>query len=303
MKGPRSEAGLALLTALLITAILVAVIAEFTFRIYIGSSRAEVLRDSVRASVAAADGVEIARAGVEEFIRKDPYIVMEAQGLSFVRDIDGITVEINIMDERSKVSARVVYPKTGLADEKVEDEFGRLLRTLGLDERLKDSLADWIDADDTPRPYGAEGPDYYAKLRRPYMSRNALPASVDELLLVKGFTPEAHGALSPHVTVFINDGLVNINTAPDEVIKSLADGIDDELASRLIERRKKTPFKDKSDVMKVPGFETLGFRLQDRITVRSAVYSALARARAGDAVYEIESVFEAGGRALYWRER
>ena len=56
------------------------------------------------------------------------------------------------------------------------------------------ALRDFIDEDDVPRPEGAEQ-DYYSGLPRPYTIRNGPLASLDELLLVRGFTPELlHGS-------------------------------------------------------------------------------------------------------------
>lgn len=56
------------------------------------------------------------------------------------------------------------------------------------------ALLDFIDEDDVPRPEGAEQ-DYYSGLPRPYKIRNGPLASLDELLLVRGFTDELlHGA-------------------------------------------------------------------------------------------------------------
>ena len=45
-------------------------------------------------------------------------------------------------------------------------QFQRLLRALQIDDRLADAIIDWLDADDTPRPNGAESA-YYASLTPP----------------------------------------------------------------------------------------------------------------------------------------
>lgn len=59
---------------------------------------------------------------------------------------------------------------------------------------LAAALRDFIDEDDTPRAEGAEQ-DYYSGLPRPYTIRNGPLASLDELLLVRGFTPTLlHGS-------------------------------------------------------------------------------------------------------------
>jgi general secretion pathway protein K len=48
---------------------------------------------------------------------------------------------------------------------------------------------DWIDQDDDERPQGAEE-GYYRALTPPYGSRNGPMLFLEELLLVKGMTPE-----------------------------------------------------------------------------------------------------------------
>ena len=52
---------------------------------------------------------------------------------------------------------------------------------------LVDCLLDWRDADSDQRPHGAEQ-DYYDRLPQPYVMRNGPLATLEELLLVKGFT-------------------------------------------------------------------------------------------------------------------
>lgn len=60
-----------------------------------------------------------------------------------------------------------------------------LMQLPGMTEIAADSILDWIDADDVPREFGAES-EYYRERPNPYRPRNALPTSLDELLLVRG---------------------------------------------------------------------------------------------------------------------
>lgn len=87
---------------------------------------------------------------------------------------------IHLEDERGKV------PLNRLDEHYVT----ALLEALGLSgDRLRiaiDSLLDWIDDDDDPRPFGAEA-EYYAP--RGIRPRNGALLSVDELGLVRGFDP------------------------------------------------------------------------------------------------------------------
>ena len=59
----------------------------------------------------------------------------------------------------------------------------------GMTDDVADAILDWIDADDNPRPNGAES-QYYLGLPLPYVPRNGPPVTIDELLLVRGVTPE-----------------------------------------------------------------------------------------------------------------
>jgi len=100
-------------------------------------------------------------------------------------------------------------PRYGLEDESTRLNINLLLtadkalpnggRTLlmalpGMDmiedpESIADAIMDWIDEDDEPREYGAEF-DYYQALQPPYAPKNGPLETVEELLLVRGMTPE-----------------------------------------------------------------------------------------------------------------
>jgi uncharacterized membrane protein YgcG len=64
-----------------------------------------------------------------------------------------------------------------------------LLTVPGMDEYLADAILDWIDEDDEPREFGCEI-EYYSSLPAPYAPRNGPLITVEELLLVRGITPE-----------------------------------------------------------------------------------------------------------------
>lgn len=65
-----------------------------------------------------------------------------------------------------------------------------LLMTLpGMDAEIADAILDWIDEDTEPRPLGCED-EYYQTLPSPYAAANGPLRSVEELLLVRGVTPQ-----------------------------------------------------------------------------------------------------------------
>jgi hypothetical protein len=71
------------------------------------------------------------------------------------------------------------------------DGVGRqlLMGLPAMTEDVADAILDFMDADDEPREYGAEA-EYYSQLPNPYDPTNAPFNSVEELLKVRGVTPQ-----------------------------------------------------------------------------------------------------------------
>src|SRR5215467_1921918 len=90
---------------------------------------------------------------------------------------------VRLIDEGGKININ-------RADENL---LRRVFTNLGVEEPrrsiLVDSILDWIDADDLHRQNGAEN-DYYLSLSPPYTARNGPLDTVEDLLWVRGMTPE-----------------------------------------------------------------------------------------------------------------
>jgi hypothetical protein len=67
--------------------------------------------------------------------------------------------------------------------------YGALMLLPNMTADVADAIVDWVDADDDPRPTGAESSTYQG-FAKPYRAKNGPLNSVDELLLVKGVTPQ-----------------------------------------------------------------------------------------------------------------
>ena len=132
-----------------------------------------------------------------------------------VEDEEG-KININMLDA---TVLSVFFQKVGEIKREVADEIAY-------------SVVDWRDTDDSlSHPeYGAEK-DYYEDLDIPYECKNYKFESIEELLLVRGMTPEIFEKIKPFVTVY-GIGVVNINTAPREVLVGL--GMDDVLADNIM---------------------------------------------------------------------
>ena len=303
-KNKPSERGLALIITLLITAILVTVIIEIVSAVHLHMFMTGSFKDGQRAAILAEGGVELAASSIAELTKDKNYTFITPEDAGrVIPEGEGI-LNLRVEDEQAKFPVNLIVYANGETNAENYAAYARLLNILKLKEELADTLADWIDINDEPRSKGAETHDFYGTLSSPYTAKNGPLDSINEVLLVKGYTPEVSAALFPFITVY-TDGRININTAPKEVIMALSADITGEMAQRVIDYREKEPFTDTADIRRVVGFETIGFGLQGRITVKSGVFRIFSRGSIGETVRDVEAVVDlkSGRKIDYWRQR
>ena len=107
-------------------------------------------------------------------------------------------------------------------------------------EEVAASIINWRSS--LRLPNGA-GDDYYKSLTPPYECKHADFSILEELMLVKGVTPELFNSIKDYITIYGLDGKVNINTATKKVM--LAMGLSEGLIDIIIGIR--------NGVDKIPG--------------------------------------------------
>lgn len=307
--------GFALVITLIVTALLVALVTEFVTEVYVDTTSRQNYTDAQKASLLAESGVTGARGLLQR--------ALPAKAFTSLHDIWAAPLDIpeesgllrvTIEDESAKLSLNHIAGANGTFIDETDPTgsyYGtalRLFRKLQMPAGdLCDAIADWVDDNDLPKPGGGETPWYAA--RKPAMAaKNARFDSFEELALVKGFTSDVLAKIRPFTTVHAENSVaapININTAPKEVLIALDERITAALADQIIDYRKGTPFKDKADLVKVPGMERIATGLQSRITAKSSVFRIVAEARVNGTTRVVECVASfAGGAAacLYWRE-
>ncbi len=157
-------------------------------------------------------------------------------------------------------------------------QFIRLLQALDEPEvsqyeaiAITQSVSDWIDADQTPYPDGAEDQYYYARSPS-YRTANQAMASVSELRAVANMTPELYNALRPYVTVWPMDynaanHRLNIHTAPAAVLRSLnedtlLDPLSESEGEELVQFREEVGFEDLNALKNHPVFAGRSEKMQ-----------------------------------------
>lgn len=243
-----------LLLVLLVVALLVTVLTELSFSTLVDTRLAETFRDSTRAGYLARGGVKVGQLILQDDSNGyDATDELWAIGVQQYPVADG-AVTIEIVDQDGRVALNQLYNKaTNAADAVIKPRYLRLLEQLGAErpEALVDALVDWLDPDDVPEAAGAESSTYLAR-SEPYRCKNGPLDSLDELLLVEGYTPELLTKLRPHVTAYGRAGggdyKVNINTASREVLIAQSEDVDESVAETLLAERAEKPFASVSEI-------------------------------------------------------
>jgi hypothetical protein len=214
-------------------------LAGFTFsELMFGEHEAAVLHGKgLQARVLCDSGIEHVRSALME----DAVTQMEAGGLY---DNAGRFQGIQVTDETTGVDPgrfSVIAPRVdqgtlngiryGLENESAKLNLNELLladlieadgaRNLlmslpGMTEDVADAILDWIDEDDDQREFGAEA-DFYSGMSPPYAPKNGNLDTVEELLLVRGMTPQL---------LFGGDGNRNFTLETSEQNTANSSGVD-----------------------------------------------------------------------------
>ncbi|MBI1922251.1 MAG: type II secretion system minor pseudopilin GspK [Geobacter sp.] len=306
----RGERGFVLVITLVVTALLVALATEFIHEVFVATSHRKSFSEAQQASLLAESGIKGGIKLLQETQKVQDYtsfLDRWARPLAWEDEAGSVTVTIE--NEEGKFPLNSLVTPAGSLDDWYYGIAMRLFRKVGVSPDLIEGVADWVDVDDEPRAAGAEA-KWYASLASPYAPANGPLQTMDELGLVKGYAGKPLAQIRPFVTVYADAPLaptakININTASRELLASLDERMSDDLAGRIIDHRKRTPFKSTTELLKVAGMETIGLALQFRVRVKGAVFRIQSLAKVGETTRIIEAVARIDGSqvtVLYWRE-
>ncbi len=245
------EKGIALIIVLWVLAFLMFIVVEFAYTMRVETETVRNLKDETAARYLALAGINM---GLAELSAEYDIVFMDkdAKMAIGVKEDNGISsfdvkrefamgegsVKYSIVDEEGKLnlntSSRV--------------QISELLRLTGVERTTRDiiadSILDWRDKNHEFHFNGAED-DYYGSLPHAYGARDGQFETIEELLLVKGVTPEIfygtgkvppefglakaasplnsglkYEGLAPYVTVK-GEGKVNLNTADSKVLDAM----------------------------------------------------------------------------------
>lgn len=298
------EKGVALLVVLVIVTLLTALTIELSFSTLVDLRLAETFRDRTRAYYLARGGVTAGRMFLQKDVNAyDSLHEMWAQAISNYPVAEG-TVSIAIQDLNGRLAINELI-KNNTPQAFVVDRFYRFFLALGIEHladpaELTAALIDWVDEDDIPYRViqtdnlnipvaGAENPSYQSEVP-PSSCKNAPLETIEELLLVRGFSRELMTIVAPYLTIN-GDSRINVNTASDKVLMALDSLITQEVADLMMNWRQQAPIEKISDLEEIlPGkvysvLKTLAN--QNRLVTNSNFYRITSAARIVDGTRSI----------------
>lgn len=266
---------MALLIALTVISLIVALTIQFNKNMRRHLLTSGTQSNNIRLETMARSGINLAMALLDKDAQENEHdSFQDSWALLADEDLSPLfeegTLKVEITDNSGKFQINSVVqskgqpqPGTSPAQAAAQEQdarniLWRLLRQEpfhledGAARTIIDSLIDWIDADDGDweQEFGAES-SYYQSLDTPYPCKNGRVEFVEELLLVKGFTPELlfgtdeHPGLALLLTTRGNNGQLNINTASPLLLQALHEDMTQEMAEEMQTYRDDENNKDK----------------------------------------------------------
>lgn len=248
----RRQRGVALLTVLLLVAVMAVLVVAMLDDIRFGLRRAGNAQAVAQARWHALGAEALAMAQIERLARRDPGVTTLTggwNGRSFLFPVDDGVIRATLSDATACFNLNSVVHGAGELFTRHETgiaQYQALLLALDFPpaqaRALADALADWIDSDHQREGLGHEDPGY-VRGRDGYRTGATLLSEPSELRAIHGYTPVVYARLRPHVCALPTTALspVNVNTLQEQdapVLAMLTAGaIDVEGARRVIASR------------------------------------------------------------------
>jgi general secretion pathway protein K len=325
----KSERGIALFLVLWVMALLTVIAGEFCYAIRTEVNITRNFKEETQTYYIAVSGLfwAIEELVVNEFVPrkvKVPEGELEQEDIRWRinTDIPAIPFgEGQFKVERENESGKVNLNRAGAALLKM------MLNSFEIEDTDKniivDSIMDWRDKDNFHRANGAED-EYYLSLPEPYKCKNGDFTSIEELLLVRGVTPEIfYGGLKDMVAVYqdketgserdnqrrveFNFNRININAASPRMLRALPRMTDD-MVQEIMKYREKKDFRSLSDLQLIVGSDIyaaiwpyITLSLSPYYTIKSVGMLKESQTRQGvQAVVKIDRTLIKGYEVIQW---
>jgi len=331
----RRQQGVALIIVLLIVAIVSVLATEMGGRLQLQIKRASNIKQNNQAYWYAMGAEQYARKSIKKLMDEDGEVIHLAQpwNQEFVYPIQGGGIQAQLIDMQSCFNLnalRVAQPLTNnlglnLSAEIIDQDnagnnnnstannglillekktaFERLLRNIEPEvssynvEIVRDSLIDWLDADDTPTQLGAEDSEYESR-QFPYIAANNFMLHKSELRMVNGVEVPWLRELLKLVCVLPNNNLfkINVNTvsAENAAVIAAATGLSLPNARAVLANRGEEGFQTTEDFFNEPSIQALTLTAEQKtwFDVKTSHFILHTKTKYNDATFALQSLFK-----------
>ena len=269
----QKEMGVALIMVLWVMTILSVVVLEFSYAMRTEVNISRNYQEELQLYALSEGGLQ--RAVAELVYKQDPRVhqlrntpefeKMPADKREWVTDgrdyllvFEGGECAVRVMGEAGKININLVSDRT----------LRKIITNLGWEGEARDivvdSILDWREPGDFHRLNGAKN-DYYQSLKEPYNCKNGNFDSVEELLLVRGVTPElfygkkgdrkgeegekvASVGLKDLFSIYAPGEQIDINSATLPVLRVVL-GIPYEVSRLIVKAREEKGFENQGDLL------------------------------------------------------
>lgn len=249
---PLRQRGIAVITAMLVVTIATVLAVQLVWETSLDLRRTEgmLLWDQAQQY---AYGAEAWAADIlREDLRNDGGEPIDDLGEAWAQQLPPLSIEGGVMegaleDLQGRFNLNNLVDSRGRKNEDAFTQFQRLMEVLQIPPddaaRVGSAIVDWIDPGSDAEFDGAED-DVYTSRVPAHRAANFWFTSTSELMAVEGMTREIYTELLPVVSALPPGSRLNLNTAPEAVIRSLGDNISDVDAKAWVTDREKQPCRD-----------------------------------------------------------
>ena len=313
---PSKQKGVALMIVLMIVALVAVLATEMGTRLQLQVQRTMNLKDNNQAYWYAMGAEAFARKSIQSLIEESEEVISIdqawAQEFKYPLENGGLTANLEDLQACFNLNAIVSGSASGNTNSnsssnttEAMEAFHTMLLSLSIDgldnftaDTLRDSLADWVDEDDSMRPYGAEDSEYESR-EFPYLAANGPLASKSELRIINGVSPEWLDDVLPLVCVIpdYNELKINVNTLEEEDAPLLAGltGLDIQQATSLISSRPQNGWDDTNAFLSEPSIQALNLTStrQEWFSVKTEYFMLHTKTQYNKATFKLSTVFHA----------
>lgn len=303
-----------LLLVLVVVALLSALLTEWAFSTHVDMRLTETFRDSTKAWYLGKGGLQAGRMILQNDTNPwDHPSELWGQGIPDYPIGENGSVSIYIEDMEGRLDLNSLVSANGNPNTVMIRRLFHLFEILGLDSPgdLTAAVVDWIDPsddmydqiileDNTILPVTGAEDSYYQGLDSPYPAANAPLSAIEELPMVRGFSPEVMAVVKDHLSVN-GSARLNLNTASAELLQAWDQDVSSRAIEEIITARETAPFETPQEVKDLLSLnDWTALNRNSDVAVSSNTFRITAFGRVGDGTRKVSAVVSGNGKDLHY---